>query len=214
MPIMPSTERFPDFFARAAVLRMRDPLALFLGAAGDGLLDYSYADAVRLAGHSCPTVAGAYLMVVNGLRRLYGSEVPERGGIEVHMRGARDQGTHGVIAAVATLLTGAAAETGFQGIGGRRRFSRQNLLVFDAPIDGLLGLKRRETGQGVQVALDASRVPADPEMPVLLSKALAGQATPAEEQRFGALWQERVRLMLIDHAEDPALVRITDWAGA
>ncbi|HRO58514.1 MAG TPA: hypothetical protein PK177_05010 [Burkholderiaceae bacterium] len=211
---MSSVERFPDFFARAPILTIRDPLARFLGAAGDGVLEYRYADAVRLAGHSCPTVAGAYLMIVNGLRRLYGSDVPERGGIEVHMRGARDQGTHGVIAAVATLLTGAAAETGFHGIGSRRRFSRQNLLLFDAPIDGLLALRRCDTGQGVQIDLDTGCVPADPEMPVLLSKAIAGQATSDEERRFGALWQDRVRQMLIDHPDDPALIRMTDWPGA
>ena len=41
-------------------IAMHDPLAEFLGAAEGGRLDYSYADAVKLTGHSCPTVAGAY----------------------------------------------------------------------------------------------------------------------------------------------------------
>ena len=40
---------------------MRDPLAEFLGAADGGRLEYTYADAVKLTGHSCPTVAGAWL---------------------------------------------------------------------------------------------------------------------------------------------------------
>ena len=80
------TETFPAFFAQAPTLRVRDPLAQFLGAATDGLLEYHYADAVRLAGHSCPTVAGAYLLTRRGLRALYGDDLPERGNIAVQTR--------------------------------------------------------------------------------------------------------------------------------
>lgn len=54
--------QFPDFFEAAPRITVRDPLARFLGAAEDGIIEYRYADAVRLAGHSCPTVASAYLM--------------------------------------------------------------------------------------------------------------------------------------------------------
>ena len=49
----------PEFFAAAPTLRVRDPLADFLGAATGGELEYCYLDAVKLAGHSCPTVAGS-----------------------------------------------------------------------------------------------------------------------------------------------------------
>lgn len=62
---------FPAFFAAAPTLTVRDPLAQFLGATADGAITYGYADAVKLAGHSCPTVAGAYLMVLQGLAELY-----------------------------------------------------------------------------------------------------------------------------------------------
>lgn len=99
---------FPGFFAEAPTISLHDPLAQFLGAAKGGLVTYCYADAVKLAGHSCPTVAGAYLMVRRGLQHLYGNEIPERGGIEAYLHGPRDQGTTGVIASVVTLLTGAA----------------------------------------------------------------------------------------------------------
>ena len=51
---------FPDFFEQAPVIRLRDPLAELLGSATDGVMDYHYVDAVRLAGHSCPTVAGVF----------------------------------------------------------------------------------------------------------------------------------------------------------
>ena len=122
---MTQADRFPEFFDRAPQLLMRDPLAQFLGATPDGVMAYRYQDAVKLAGHSCPTVAGAYLMVVKGLAALYGSDIPERGGIEVLMRDGRDEGTTGVIANVAMLLTGAAPETGFAGVGPARLRQRR-----------------------------------------------------------------------------------------
>lgn len=205
---------FPVFFSQAPTLTVRDPLAAFLGAARQGVMEYRYADAVRLAGHSCPTVACAYLMVLSGLRALYGDDLPVRGEIEVAMAQARDSGVTGVISSVAQLLTGAAPETGFQGIGTGRRFARQNLLRFGEPLDGVLGLRRRDTGRGVQVRLDASVVPWDDEMRALLPKALAGRTGADESARFGELWQERVRRILVDHASDPRLIQVGDWAGA
>ena len=69
---------FPGFFAEAPSISLRDPLAQFLGASKSGMITYAYVDAVRLAGHSCPTVAGAYLMVRRGLQLPYDSEMPER----------------------------------------------------------------------------------------------------------------------------------------
>ena len=60
----------PDFFNQAPKITLRDPLAQFLGATPDGLLTYAYEDAVKLCGHSCPTVAGAYLMVLKGVQAL------------------------------------------------------------------------------------------------------------------------------------------------
>ncbi|MBN8969222.1 MAG: hypothetical protein J0G95_12275 [Rhizobiales bacterium] len=202
----------PAFFDDAPSLLLRDPLAELLGAAEGGVMQYGYADAVRLAGHSCPTVAGAYLAVRSGLRALYDNEIPERGNIEVHMRDARDHGTTGVVAAVATLLTGAAAETGFQGIGAAGKFARRDLLFFGAGIEGLLALRLRDGGRGVQLDLDMSQVPADPGMAKLLPQVIAGLANAEETQRFATLWQDRVRRMLIEHADDPALVRVWDWA--
>lgn len=65
---------FPAFFAQVPSIILRDRLAEFLGAAADGLIEYRYADAVRLAGHSCPTVAGSYLLSHRALRALYGDE--------------------------------------------------------------------------------------------------------------------------------------------
>jgi hypothetical protein len=205
---------FPAFFDQIPTVSLREPLAVFLGASESGIFTYCYADAVKLAGHSCPTVAGAYLMVRKGLACLYGDELPERGGIEVCMRDGRGEGTTGVIAAIATLLTGAAPETGFGGIGTNRRFARRDLLRFDEPIDGILALRRLDTGRGIILDLDVTRVPFHPEMRVLFPKAVAGQADETEEARFAALWQERVARMMLEHADDPELVRAHEWGSA
>ncbi|RUM95247.1 hypothetical protein EET67_24375 [Pseudaminobacter arsenicus] len=205
---------FPDFFSRVPTITLHDPLAVFLGASKTGVMNYCYADAVKLAGHSCPTVAGAYLMVRRGLQHLYGNDMPTRGGVEVYLRDPRDQGTTGVIAAVATLITGAAPETGFGGIGVHRRFGRRGLLHFDAPIDELMALRRRDNGRGVILDLDTSVVPAAREMQVLLPRAVAEQANEDELDRFAALWQARVEQMVIRHADDPALVHVAEWRAA
>ena len=75
----------PTFFGQGPTICLRDPLAAFLGAAEGGLMTYSYQDAVKLAGHSCPTVAGSFVAVIRGLKALYSNDMPERGNIEVLM---------------------------------------------------------------------------------------------------------------------------------
>lgn len=204
-------EALPEFFTLAPALTVHDPLAEFLGAAANGVLTYHYADAVRLAGHSCPTVAGTWLMVIAGVRALYGDDLAVRGDIEVFFADAADSGATGVMAAVAQLLTGAAAEGGFHGIAGR--FSRKDLLFFDVPMSAAMGLRRRDNRRAVQVALDASVVPWSPEMRELMPLAASGRANEDQLQRFGALWQDRVRRMLTEHANDAQMIHVSDWTG-
>jgi len=202
---------FPSFFAEAPRLRVRDPLSEFLGASEDGVLDYSYEDAVRLAGHSCPAVAGAYLMVVNGLSYLYDDSLPERGGIEVFMRAECEEGTAGVVASIATLLTGAAAEGGFHGIGPAHRFARRHLLRFGADIEGVMAFRRSDTLAGVVVDIDTSAVPHAHGMAALMRAAVSGEADAAGLAGFAELWQDRVRRMLIEHSDDPKLIHLYEW---
>ncbi|CAG0945263.1 hypothetical protein GPROT2_03123 [Gammaproteobacteria bacterium] len=197
----------PAFFAEAPRIRLRDPLAEFLGASDGGLLEYGYADAVRLAGHSCPTVASAYLMARAGLRALFGDAPAVRGAVSVTMNGAEDEGTTGVIAQVFTLLTGAAADNGFHGIGGR--FIRQGLLRYDGEDPhSIASFRRNDNGDTVYLSLDLSSVPPDPQMRQLMPRAMAPDATPADRQQFGAAWQERVRRLLLEHADDAAVIRV------
>lgn len=207
-------QEFPAFYAEAPVVTVYDPLARFLGAARQGLIEYRYADVVRLAGHSCPTVAGAYLMALHGLRALYGTETPVRGDVEVFMRDAPGSGVTGVISSVVQLVTGAAGETGFPGAGQRALFARKNLLAFGVDVDGVLGMRRRDTGKAVTVHFDNAVVPWPDEMRSLMTKAFAEQANSAELERFAQLWQERVRSMLVEYANNPALVWVSDWQPA
>jgi hypothetical protein len=196
----------PDFYASAPRLQVRDPLADFLGAAEGGVLDYGYEDAVKLAGHSCPTVASAYLLTWHALRALYPDALPERGGIAVALREPLEAGVAGVIASVVTLLTGAAGPGGFKGLG--PRFGRRNLLQFAADLPLALRFTRLDNGLAVDAEADLSGIPADPAMAPLLGACLHGAATEADKRRFAALWQERVRHILVDHGLDPAVFRI------
>lgn len=199
--------QFPDFFASAPVIRMHDPLAEFLGAAKDGIIEYRYADTVRLAGHSCPTVASAFLMTRAALAALYGEQTSVRGEIRVDLAEAQDAGVAGVIASIATLVTGATADTGFRGLAGQ--FNRRNKLFFNQPLkQGSLRFTRLDDDTAVEVGADLSSVGGDPRMGELMSPCLAGEATPAQQQEFRMLWQERVRRLLLEHADDPQVIRI------
>ena len=197
---------FPEFFARIPSVTLRDPLADLLGAADGGLIEYRFADAVKLAGHSCPTVAGAWLCTVRALRALYGDEIPERGNITVTLPDSLDSGVTGVIASIATLLTGAAGDGGFKGLGGR--YGRRGLLGFG--VAGIAGLAftRRDTGASVDCVLRLNCVPADPRLGDLMPAVVQGYADAASRRLFGELWQDRVKRILVDHGDDPALVDI------
>ena len=197
---------FPEFFARIPSITLRDPLAELLGAAEGGLIEYGFADAVKLAGHSCPTVAGAWLMTVRALQALYGDEIPERGNIAVAVHEDLDSGVAGVMASIATLLTGATGDGGFKGLGGR--YSRRNLLQFG--VAGIAGMAftRLDNNAAVDCTLRLDLVPPDPRMGSLLPAVVRGAADEAERKLFGELWQDRVKRILIDQANHPEIVKI------
>lgn len=197
---------FAPFFDDVPSMCVHDGLAQLLGASSDGLIKYHYADAVRLAGHSCPTVAGAWLMARAGLRALYGSATPERGGITVSLPSAEDEGVTGVIGQVLTLVTGAAAANGFHGLGGAH--CRAGLLQYGQERVTGVQLRRNDTGATVEVQYNPGSVPWSDEMRPLMMAVVGGQADTEQTQRFGELWQERVRRILIDHHDDPDVIRV------
>lgn len=59
--------KLPDFYKTIEPIILKDDLAEFLGAPEDGKIEINYLDLVKMAGHSCVTVAGAYLMTLKGL---------------------------------------------------------------------------------------------------------------------------------------------------
>jgi hypothetical protein len=203
---------FPAFFDQVPALRMHDALAQLLGTSPDGMMDYHYADAVRLAGHSCPTVAGTWLSVRAGLQALFPGEIPQRGGISVYLPDPEDHGVTGVIAQILTLVTGAAADNGFKGLGAP--YARNHLLHYAEPgVDGMR-LRRNDDGRAVEVQFDASSVPSDPAVSGLMSAVLSDHADEAQRRQFGELWQDRVRRLLLDHADDPAVICVQPLSPA
>ena len=202
-----SSERFPAFFDQVPRLVVRDPLAEFLGAAEGGVLEYGYADAVRLAGHSCPTVASAYALAHHALTRLFPGDLPVRGAVRVSFQHPLDEGVTGVIAAVVGLLTGSAQDGGFKGIGGR--FVRRNLQLFDEHHQPLtLRFTRSDTGASVDAAAELSKVPPHPEMVELMRRCMRGEGDAAAAQRFAQMWQDRVRRILVEHWDDPEVFHL------
>lgn len=196
----------PDFFDRLPAITLHDPLAELLGAADGGVLEYRYVDAVRLAGHSCPTVAGAWLMARRGLAALYPDGLPQRGAIRVELRAPQDAGTAGVVGAVLGLVTGAAGEGGFKGLGGR--YGRRNLLLFGVELPAEVRLTRLDSGRAVLLDYHPDRVPAPPELAPLMARVLDGTADREERAVFARLWQERVRRILVEHADDAELLPV------
>ena len=200
MHLTPRMTTQTDFMRRVPTVSLRDPLGEFLGALPEGgTFEYSYLDAVKLCGHSCPTVARGYLLTVVALRALYGEETPVRGELEVTVGGTPDDGSTGPLASVVSLLTGAATETGFGGLAGR--WARRGLLHFDLALADVIRFRRRDTGATVEVSLDASVAPSLPGLRASLVAALAPDATPAQQRTFATQWQGRVEQLL---TADPA----------
>jgi len=192
--------KLPAYFDDVPRLRVRDPLARLLGCAEDGVFEYGFADAVKLAGHSCATVASAYWLTWLALEHLYPDGLPQRGGIKVEFRDDARSGSNGVVATVVQMLTGAAGGSGFKGLGGR--FSRAGLIRSKPDLILALRFTRLDTNAAVDVGVDTSPLAGQPELDNLLALVSSGKATPEQEQALGELWQERVCSLLLEHGRD------------
>ena len=193
--------QYPSFIDDVPTIKLYDPLAEFLGSVDDGIIEYSYLDAVKLAGHSCPTVASSYWMTCKALKALYGEALPERGNIRIEFHQKSTDGVCGVIANVLSLITGAGNEAAFKGIGGR--YERRNKLLFESGAQTETRFTRLDTMQAVSVAVNLQGVPLPPRASELLPKCLNGAASSADHIEFRQLWQARVKTILLDHADDP-----------
>ena len=186
---------YPDFYKEVPTIKLYDPLSDFLGALEDGEIEINYLDCVKVAGHSCPTVAGAYLMAQEGLKALYPNEMPKRGDIKVQMRDGVEEAVTGVTANIIAYIVGAGEKGGFKGI--QTKFNRANLLSFNTDISQEVKLTRSDTNQSVSISYDPSSIKADERVMPLMGKNLKGLASKEEKILFNSLWQKRVEDILL-----------------
>jgi len=182
---------YPKFYDEVESIKVVDPLSNVLGAFENGQYEFNYLDVVKSAGHSCPTVAGAYIITLEGLKALYPDTLAVRGNIKVEFAEALEDGVAGVIGNVVSQITGATDKSGFKGLNGK--FARHSLMDFNSNIQASARFTRVDTGKSVDVTYGPSSVMPNPDMQALMMKMMQGAATPDELKEFGALWQDRVK---------------------
>ncbi len=194
---------YPNFYDKVKTIKFKDPLADLLGAFEDGILEFSYLDVVKSAGHSCPTVAGAYLSCFKALDFLYPDDLPVRGNIKVDFRAGEAVEVAGVIANVIENITGASNKRGFKGLAGN--FARHSLMNFNANIEGQIKFTRTDTGKSVETSYYPT-APTSERRQILMQKIMQGQADESEKIEFGQVWQNHVKEILIDNFDNPDVV--------
>ncbi len=206
-----STKWNIPFLDEIETISLTDPLSYVLGSqVEDNPFVFSYSDAVKLAGHSCPAVSGAFKMTAIALKTLYNEETPVRGNIKVLIKGAPDQLAYGPQAQVIMLITGASPETGFKGLGGK--YSRLNKLVFDREDFqfSTFIFQRDDTGKTVKIVYNPSVLGEDPRMSELTPKVIQGVATANEKTLFTELWQGKIKKILLESDKHPGLFEVEE----
>lgn len=192
-------------------IMMMDPYFEIFGQA-DGAIPYYYEEAVKLAGHSCGAVTGAWTIARKALEVLYpDGEIPVRGQIAVDAPGAEDEWFVGVFGEVITFITGAAPHTGFIGAEFAQTdqvFLRQNKMVYDEeptkqmPPQREWIFTRLDTGLTVGVKFNLvviTPIPT-PGRVEMGKKMAAGEATPEEAADYIQYWNDRA-MFVLEHAD-------------
>ena len=194
---------YPNYYNEVEHIILKDELSRFLGSSEEGIIDISYLDIVKMAGHSCVLVSGTYLMALKGLQKLYGTELPRRGEIKVELRESFDDGNTGASAQVLSNITGATADSGFRGINGK--FNRRGLLSYGADITSNVRFTRLDTFKSVEVSYQPSKV-VNPG--VVMQSVLGPDATEESKKLFPIKWQEMVKT-IFDNAD--TVISIPDF---
>ena len=181
---------YPEFYDAIESIKVVDPLSNALGAFEAGEYEFNYIDVVKSAGHSCPTVAGAYIITQAALKSLYANERAVRGNIKVEFEEAMEDGVAGVISNVVSQITGATETSGFKGLQGK--FSRHSLMSFKSNIDASARFTRVDNSKSVNVTYNPASIMPNPAMQPLMQKMMQGAASSDELKEFGRLWQDRV----------------------
>jgi hypothetical protein len=189
------------YITQVPPLMMVEPYFEIFGQT-EGAIPYYYAEAVKLAGHSCGATAGAWTITRKALEVLYpNGEIPVRGQIAVEAPGAEDEWFVGVFGEVITYITAAAPKTGFNGsdFAVNDVFVRQNKMVYaEAPTEQLPPMRewvftRLDTGAKVGVKFNLVVItPIPTPGRVAMGKKMAmGEATPEEAADYIQYWNER-----------------------
>jgi hypothetical protein len=192
-------------------IMMSDPYFEIFGQT-DGAIPYYYEEAVKLSGHSCGAVSGAWTITRKALEVLYpDGEIPVRGQIAVEAPGAEDEWFVGVFGEVITYITGAAPKTGFIGAEFGKTddvFVRQNKMVYaEEPTEQLPPMRewiftRLDTGARVGVKFNLmviTPIPT-PGRVAMGKKMAAGEATPEEAEDYYEYWNDRA-LFVFENAD-------------
>ena len=180
---------YPEYFNSIESIHLYDDLSQFLGVNKDGLVEISYLDIVKTAGHSCATVAGAYIVALKGLEALYPDELPVRGKIKVEIQKAPRVENAGVVGSVLSNITGATKDYGFGGIP-TGKFNRRDLLFFEADISCDVRLTRLDTQEKVAINYKPQKI-VNPM--AILKSAIAPNATQEDKESFPQRFQEMVQ---------------------
>lgn len=220
-PVNTVSPVFTDFLEEVTPIKLREPLAETLGALKQEgtILEYTYIDVIKLAGHACPTTAAAYLCCRKALETLYPQEIPVRGEIAITVYGEPDEGVYGVMSQVFSLLTGAAAATGFRGLG--HKFKRKDLIKFSPqkpdPQAMSFEFRRLDKGKTVLVKFYPQAIPFPREKSQrageLLEKVIWEAATAEERQEFQELWMAKVKDMLLREKEIDKWLKLEEKRG-
>lgn len=183
-------------------IEIRDPVAEALGILEPGHpFVITYADAVKEAGHSCPTASGAYRIVQLGLDALYPDDYPVRSEIEVQAAGPRDDAAYGVMSRIVSYVTGATEDDGFSGLAGGYG-GRRGLLRFDAfdpaTAEPTFRFRRTDTDETIEVTYHVSDVPDGGPAIGNLQQILDGSASDQQREAFADAWHRRVEVVLDD----------------
>ena len=200
-----------DYISEVPPIMMSDPYLEMFGQI-DGPIPYEYAEAVKLAGHSCGATTGAWTITRKALEVLYpDGEVPVRGQILVEAPGAEDEWYIGVFGEIITFITGASPKTGFIGAEfgkANEVFVRQNKMTYtEEPVGTAPPLMewiftRVDTGQRVSVNFNLMMVqpPASEERIEMGKKMALGQATEEEAAEYVEYWNQRA-LFVLENAD-------------
>ncbi len=115
--------------------------------------------------------------------------------------GSVNNGANGPISQVISLITGAAPETGFAGLG--EKFVRKNKLIFDKENEesNTFIFTRDDNKKSVKVAYHPENIPQKGDLSELFTKCIVGTATKKQQEDFITIWQERVRMVLFEEVK-------------